>query len=424
MSVYFVLTTNFLFVMNLTITYYTLFFVLFFSSCQSNSQQEKTGMPITYKITGSIEPEGHGTVYLQDHENPMQQFQRAEVNQGNFILEGELAIDAFYDLIIKSDSASEQSFRYMYPLYVEGGVDYAITVKQNGDSYDVDVKTNSLTTNELIAFNKNKEKQVRDLDKKLTEIRNEIGDLNAKLMTITRGQESIYNQTIDRLETLSKQSADIRRKKDDKQLYADYVLNSNQKASFLIPYSFKYIDVNKENYERYEEILATLDPTIQKHPLVKAAIAKVEEVKDYYGNMPAFPEITPRNLQGDSLKFDQLKDKKMIIVAVWSSKGKNSKMDLPVLVKKEAELNKLGVEIVYLTDDEDYERWRRSNQAIGLGSNSYLLNVTDRDFIKNSYNIAVTPRYLWVDPKSRAIIELAGEDPTLPDFIQKVKNKL
>src|SRR5690606_24701042 len=127
---------------------------------------------------------------------------------------------------------------------VEGGVDYAITVKQNGDSYDVDVKTNSLTTNELIAFNKNKEKQVRDLDKKLTEIRNEIGDLNAKLMTITRGQESIYNQTIDRLETLSKQSADIRRKKDDKQLYADYVLNSNQKASFLIPYSFKYIDVN------------------------------------------------------------------------------------------------------------------------------------------------------------------------------------
>ena len=40
----------------------------------------------------------------------------------------------------------------MYPLYVEGGVDYAITVKQNGDSYDVDVKTNSLTTNELIAL--------------------------------------------------------------------------------------------------------------------------------------------------------------------------------------------------------------------------------------------------------------------------------
>jgi hypothetical protein len=62
----------------------------------------------------------------------------------------------------------------------------------------------------------------------------------------------------------------------------------------------------------------------------------VEHVKNFYENMPFFPEITPRNLKGDSLKFDQLRDRKMIIVAIWSSKGRNSKMDLPVLLKKEA----------------------------------------------------------------------------------------
>lgn len=59
-------------------------------------------------------------------------------------------------------------------------------------------------------------------------------------------------------------------------------------------------------------------------------------MKNFYKNMPVFPEITPRNLKGDSLKFDQFLDGKMIIVAIWSSKGKNSKMDLPVLLKKEA----------------------------------------------------------------------------------------
>lgn len=412
--------------MSHSLSYCMIFFVFFISSCQSNPEkrQEKKGTPIAYKITGSLDPKESATVYLQDHDNPMQQFQRAKVNQGKFVLEGELVIDAFYDLVIKSDSGAVKSFTYTYPLYVEGGADYDVRVKQNTTSYDVDVKTNSVTTNELISFNKNKEKQLKDLEEKLTQNRAEVGVLNAKLMTISRGQEAIYNQTIDRLETLSKLSDDIRTRKDDQQFYKDYVLNSKQNASFLIPYSFKFIAVNKENYKRYNHILTNLDATIQVHPLVKAAIAKVDQVKDFYENMPVFPEITPRNLKGDSLKFDQFQDKKMVIVAVWSSKGKSSKMDLPVLVKKEAALKKMGVYVVYLTDDEDYERWRTSNQQIGLGMNSYLLNVTDRDFLESNYNIAMTPRYLWIDPKSRSVIELAGSDPTLPDFLQQVKNKL
>jgi hypothetical protein len=412
--------------MNQPLYYCLICLVFFFSSCQSNPEkkQEKKGTPIVYKITGSLNPEMNGTVYLQDHDNPIQQFHRGKVEQGKFVLEGELVIDAFYDLIIKSDSGAVKSFHYSTPLYVEADADYDVVIKEKGDHFNIDVKTNSLTTNELIAFNKSKEKVQHELDEQLSKYSDEIAALNAKLMTFSRGQESVYNQTIDRLEEILKKSNKIRDRKDDKRFYEEYVLNSKQKASFLIPYSFKYISLNKENYKDYDHILAHLDPSIQKHPLVRAAVAKVDEVKNYYDNMPVFPAITPRNVKGDSLKFDQLVDKKMIIVAVWSSKGKNSKMDLPVLVRKESELKKMGVEVVYLTDDEDYERWRASNRQIGLGMNSYLLNVTDRDFIENSYNVIGTPRYLWLDPKSRAVIELAGADPTLPDFIKNVKNKL
>lgn len=412
--------------MNQPLYYCLICFVFFISSCQSNPEkkQEKKGTPIVYKITGSLNPEVNGTVYLQDHDNSMQQFRRAKVEQGKFVLEGELVIDAFYDLIIRSDSGAVKSFNYSTPLYVEADADYDVAIKEKGDHFSIEVKTNSLTTNELIAFNKDKEKVQHELDEQLAKYSDETAALNAKLMNFSRGQESVYNQTIDRLEEITKQSNEIRARKDDKRFYEEYVLNSKQKASFLIPYSFKYISLNKENYKDYDQILAHLDPAIQKHPLVKAAVAKVDDVKNYYANMPVFPAITPRNLKGDSLKFDQLVDKKMIIVAVWSSKGKNSKMDLPVLVRKEAELKKMGVEVVYLTDDEDYERWRASNRQIGLGMNSYLLNVTDRDFIENSYNVIGTPRYLWLDPKSRTVIELAGADPTLPDFIKNVKNKL
>lgn len=412
--------------MNQSLYHCLICLVFFFSSCQSNleKKQEKKGTPIVYKIIGTLNPEVNATVYLQDHDNPMQQFHRAKVEQGKFVLEGELAIDAFYDLIIKSDSGAVKSFKYITPLYVEADADYDVAVQEKGGHVSIEVKTNSLTTNELIAFNKNKEKVQHELEVELAKYSDETADLNAKLMNYSRGQEAIYNQTINRLEEISKQSNEIRSRKDDKRFHEEYVSNSKQKASFLIPYSFKYISLNKDNYKDYDRILAHLDPSIQEHPLVKAAVAKVDEVKNYYNNMPVFPTITPRNLKGDSLKFDQLADKKMIIVAVWSSKGKHSKMDLPVLVSKEPALKKMGVEVVYLTDDEDYERWRTSNRQIGLGSNSYLLNVTDRDFIENSYNVVGTPRYLWLDPKSRTVIELAGADPTLPDFIKNVKNKL
>lgn len=412
--------------MNQSLFYCLICLVFSFSSCQSNPEkkQEKKGAPIVYKITGSLNPEVNAIVYLQDHDNPIQQFHRAKVEQGKFVLEGELVIDAFYDLIIKSDSGAVKPFKYITPLYVEADAVYDIVVQEKGDHFSIEVKTNSLTTNELIAFNKNKEKVQHELEEQLAKYSDETAALNGKLMNYSRGQEAIYNQTIDRLEEISKQSNEIRSRKDDKRFHEEYVLNSKQKASFLIPYSFKYISLNKENYKDYDQILAHLDPAIQKHPLVKAAVAKVDEVKSYYDNMPVFPAITPRNLKGDSLKFEQLADKKMIIVAVWSSKGKNSKMDLPVLVRKEAALKKMGVEVVYLTDDEDYERWRTSNRQIGLGLNSYLLNVTDRDFIENSYNVVGTPRYLWLDPKSRTVIELAGADPTLPDFLKNIKNKL
>jgi hypothetical protein len=69
----------------------------------------------------------------------------------------------------------------------------------------------------------------------------------------------------------------------------------------------------------------------------------------------------------------------------------------------------MGVQVVYLTDDEDDERWRKSNHLIGLGSNSYLLNVTDRDFIKNSYDVVATPRYLWIDPIHERLLSWSGQ---------------
>jgi hypothetical protein len=61
-------------------------------------------------------------VSLVDHDNKLQQFVKTQVANGQFVLEGELAMAGFYDIQIKGMEA--------FTLFVEGGSDYDLSENQ------------------------------------------------------------------------------------------------------------------------------------------------------------------------------------------------------------------------------------------------------------------------------------------------------
>jgi|GEM_PF-179410 len=404
-----------------------LVFVL--QACQSNRKAEpKNGGIVKYKITGKVDKNEGMQIYLQNYENELQQFQKTTVHNGEFLLEGELASDGIYNLIVKTDDSGKdkgkKSFRKTYPVFLENNCDYHFKVQQyqaGNVIQTAEIVTNSEAANDLFAFEKEVAKKKHVMKSKLEALSREAEQLEASLMTIGKGEDEKYGYAVDRMREARQESAALRSKDPQAEVGAVFVRKPQHRASLMTPYLFKYISIDESNYAVYWAVLDSLDASIQQHPLTIAAKAKVGRVKDFYEQMPTFPKITPRNVKGDSLDIVKFQDSKMLIIALWSSRDRFSKMDIPQLIAKEPQLKKIGVSVVYLSIEKQFEEWEAGSKSMNIGLNNYLLNVTDRDFIVNNYNVSRFPTYLWVEPRSLKIKELKGADPATPEFMDKIK---
>jgi hypothetical protein len=404
-----------------------LVFVL--QACQSNRETEpKKGGIVKYKITGKVDNNEGMQVYLQNYENELQQFQKTTVQNGEFLLEGELANDGIYNLIVKADyngkDKGKKSFHKTYPLFLENNCDYHFKVLQyqaGNVIQTAEIVTNSEAANDLFAFEKEVAKRKLAIEGKWNALSREAAQLEASLMTIGKGEDKKYAYAVDRMREAREESAALRSKDPQAEVGAVFVRKPEHRTSLMTPYLFKYISIDESNYATYWTALDSLDASIQQHPLTAAAKAKVGRIKDFYEHMPSFPKITPRNVKGDSLDIVKFQDSKMLIVALWSSRDRFSKMDIPQLIAKESQLKKMGISVVYLSIEKQFEEWEAGSKSMNIGLNNYLLNVTDRDFIVNNYNISRFPAYLWVEPRSLKIKELKGADPATPEFMTKIK---
>ena len=137
-----------------------------------------------------------------------------------------------------------------------------------------------------------------------------------------------------------------------------------------------------------------------------------------------FPEITPRNIEGDSLKFADYKADKMIIIAFWSSKIRSATDDIPFLLKYESQLKKKGVQLVYISWDKVHENWAEKSPKLGLKQNNYILNVTDKNLLLQMYQVQDLPRYIWINAKNRATINAEGTEPFREAFMADIEKTL
>ncbi|MGJ1433518.1 DUF4369 domain-containing protein [Sphingobacterium spiritivorum] len=398
-------------------------------SCTSNPKDTpKKGGVIKYKITGKVDFNDGQQVYLQNHDNQLQQFQKTTIQNGIFGLEGELASDGIYELIVRADKGEGiKPFKYVLPVFLENDCTYdfeVIRYKDKNIIQEATIKTNSQASNDLLAFNKAVEAKQAELKQKINSLSDEKNQLNELLLTLGRGQDEEYGRAVDRMHATQAESRALAALDPKIEASASFVVNPAHRASLMTPYLFRFITIREDNYAKYAAVLDSLEPVILQHPLTLAAREKVDRVKDFYENMPAFPNITPRNVQGDSLHLSGFNKDKMLIVALWSSKDRFSKMDIPELLRKEPQLKTLGVPVIYLSVEKQFEEWQKGSKTLGMGLNNYLLNVTDKDFIINNYNVTQFPAYLWVNPATLKVVNLKGADPANPDFMTTLKKEL
>jgi len=394
-----------------SISYFCFLFIFLGAAACSQktdkAKKEELLKTFAYKITGQTAAAEGSPVTLIDPENKMQQFTKTSVANGQFVLEGELAMTGFYAIKINGGEP--------YILFLEGGSDYEL--KENKG--EVTLTTTSSNATDFVQFTERYRQ--REKEEKLKEENKaaRIGGLNGQLSAMARRNDGSYEKTIDEIQRLS-----AGKPYNLRNLYADFILDSTHQSSLVLPYFFKYVSVDADNFKKFDAALQRFDATLQKHPYYKFAREKVDRVKDFYENMPVFPPITPMNIQRDSLKISEFSNAKLLIAAFWKASSKYSVSDIAELRKKETQLKAIGVRVIYFSLDADQDAWIKSSNALALGPHSYYLNTNDRATMENDFGIERSPSYLWINPQTFKILSLTGEDPALPQFIAKVKEFL
>ncbi len=361
----------------------------------------------TYKITGQTAAAEGSPVTLIDPENKIQQFTKTSVKNGQFVLEGELAMTGFYAIQINGGDP--------YTLFLEGDSDYDLKESQGLCT----LTTTSDNARDFIQFTERYHKREQAEKLKEEKRKGRIGTLNGQLPDMAARNDGSYEQAVDEIQRLS-----AIKPYNLRELYADFILDSIHRSSLVLPYFFKYVSVDQDNFKKFDSALEQFDVTLQKHPYYKFAREKVDRVKDFYENMPVFPAITPMNIQRDSLALTEFSKAKMLIVAFWKASSSYSLSDVSLLHKKEPQLKTMGVRVIYFSLDSDQDKWIKASNSLALGPHNYYLNTNDRTTMENDFGIDRSPSYLWVDPQTFKILSLTGEDPTLPRFISKVKEFL
>ncbi len=380
------------------------------TSCSQKAESAKTAALLksfSYKVSGKTTAKDGTQVSLVDHDNKLQQFVKTQVANGQFVLEGELAMAGFYDIQIKGMEP--------YTLVIEGGSDYDL--KEEHGKFTL--TTSSQNAKDFVEFNANYQQREQEEKNKTANKSQRVRQLESQLPSMAARKDGSYEKAVDEIQRLSGNATF-----NPRTLYADFILDSTHRSSLVLPYFFKYISLDQTNYKKFDAALQGFDTDLQKHPYFKFAREKVDKVKDFYENMPVFPSITPMNVQRDTLDLKDISKAKMLIAAFWKASNTNSKADIRMLRTKESQLNALGVRVIYFSLDKDLDKWTKTSKDLALGKQSYFLNYNDQAAIENSFGIDRTPSYLWIDPQTLQILSLSGEDPAMPQFLGKVKEFL
>lgn len=379
-------------------------------SCRQQTNSGKTEKLLTafpYTIIGKTTAPSGTQVWLLDPENKLQQFSSAKVENGKFVLEGELAMPGFYTVQIKDKEA--------YTLFLEGERDYDLQEEQGVYTLTTS-STNAMDFVKFMAGYHQREKEEKAKEEKR---KSRISTLNAQLAAMAARNDGSYERGIDEIQQLTNS-----KKYNLRDSYADFILDSTHRTSLILPYFFKYVAVDEDNFQKFDKVLQAFPSDLRTHPYYKFAREKVDKVKDFYENMPVFPAITPMNTDRDSLQLKDFSKANMLIAAFWKSSNRFSVDDIKLLRQKEKQLHALGVRVIYFSLDKELDAWQKSSKSLSLGTHSYYLNYNDRATMESDFGVERTPSYLWINPQTFKIRSLKGEDPALPDFIRKVNKFL
>ncbi|KGE15037.1 DUF4369 domain-containing protein [Sphingobacterium deserti] len=346
---------------------------------QAGSSQDTTVFPnlVNVHITGDVLLPDSTKVFINSDDNSMQPLLSGEVLDGRFELHGELAEPNFYNLVIQ-----KQKFK----VFLENGKTYKFKGQASAGALQAGLfETNSAATKDY--------QQMQEI------LKQDIATFNAKYAALRSALDNpkTYQAAVERSEKIDRE-----RKEQPEKLKHRYLQDDKIADAFKL-YLIKEDKINKSNYKTYQTILTTVPDSLKGLSLYKQVATKVDEVVNFYDKMPDFPDMHPRNVQGDSLNLSAFKNQGTLLFVFWGSWNKEAKSDIQLIKDSSAALKKLNITPIFLTWEKDFDAWEKASKALLLGQHNYRLNATDQDFVVRNYAVRTLPHYMLVNAADLSI---------------------
>ena len=346
---------------------------------QADTSQDSTVFPNLVKvyITGEVSLPDSTKVFINTDENTMQPLLSGNVVSGRFELQGELAEPNFYNLVIQ-----KQKFK----VFLENGKTYQF----KGDASAGALRAGHFETNSAAT---------KDYQKMQEILKQDLATLNAQYAALRSALDNpkTYQAAVERSEKI-----DQERKEQPQKLKHRYLQDDNIADAFKL-YLIKEDKINKSNYKTYQTILTSVSDSLKGLSLYKQVATKVDQVVDFYDQMPNFPDMHPRNVQGDSLNLSAFKNQGTLLFVFWGSWNKEAKSDIQMIKNSSVALKELNITPIFLTWEKDFDAWEKASKVLSLGQHNYRLNATDQDFVVTNYAVRTLPHYMLVNAADLSI---------------------
>lgn len=356
------------------------------TGCQQNTQHSDNAQDTVFypnlvkvHITGKVDLPDSTGVHLKSDRNELQSLLIGQVLDGEFVLIGELDEPNFYNLTVQGE---------VFKVYLENGKQYEFVGEVDGQG--------KLQTGRIQADSE----VMGDYDRFMETMEAKHGELTTQSANIRSGMGNpdTYQQNVEQSIAIGEQ-----RKELPGQVKAHFLKDEEVTPQFKL-YLIKEEKTSKANYDNHYAILNKMPDSLKGTMLYREAELRVKNVRDFYENMPDFPLIRPRNLDGDSLMVDDFRDNEALLFVFWGSWNDEARNDIQEIKKKSAALQALGVAPIYLTWEKNYDSWEKASKQLGLGKHNYRLNPMDKDFVTSNYGVNRLPHYLLVDANDLSVI--------------------
>lgn len=394
--------------MLLRLFFFMLVFVLFCSACQQkpkaaneqaalveDAQYKPTAVQVA--VSGTLlEVPDSTEIVISNEQNAAVLTTKA--SDGQFTFSDKVNESGLYSLVIGEDR---------FPFYLEDG--YTYTFEQPTPSSAMDAfATESKAHAAFVNYKKAYDEERKSLDRRIAALPQLI-DQNAH-------NNDLYWKYGEELQNKRMEASNFQQIFAEK--YIPKIANTDDQV--LIPYLVRETKISKGNYADFAEQLNNLKEENRRNSVYVQATHKVNLIREFYENMPAFPDIHPRNPSGDSLFFEQLEDRKAVLVFFYARWNPQSKDAIAQFKKQEKQLKDRGIETVFMTWDDEFSKWETYSNANRIGRHNYRLNHDDKNFMINNYSVSILPHLMLIDAQDRSVIQHKVKDPDEAGFLNDV----